>query len=126
MQVEKIQVDTPHIKPDGTWHVNTVDIKVPFSVKESWLISLPPGAMGGNHRHLRTEAFIGSGELEFIWLDERGIQHKEKFVENGISYMIVVRPDVPHAIRNTSDKTTALLYEMADTTEYKIEKVKVI
>jgi hypothetical protein len=75
---------------------------------------MPAGELGGNHMHVRKEAFIGIGEgLEIHWLGKDGATHKS--------------PMIPHAIKNTTD-SPAVILEYADLPQEQspVERVEVI
>lgn len=52
---------------------------------------IPGGEFGGNHKHPRTEAFVGIGsDLELIWQDDSGVKHTERMDdERGLQLFIL-------------------------------------
>jgi uncharacterized RmlC-like cupin family protein len=108
------------------WVLNTKNIPVDHSkVVDVQLVHLSPGSVGGNHRHQRTEWFVGIGELLFVWLDEAGNQYSEQMHPDGKIVLVTVPPFLPHAVVNLSKTTAGILYEMADGVMKDPEKVEV-
>lgn len=114
-------------KPDtDVWVLNTVDIPVDEKlINDVQLVHLAPGSVGGNHKHPRTEWFIGIGDLIFIWLDDQGNAHQEHMHPDGQIVLISVPPYLPHAVVNASEDTIGILYEMADGKMKDVEVIKV-
>ena len=109
------------------WKLNLDDIPVDKDeIKVSEIIHFPPGGLGGNHKHPRTEWFIGIGELVFYWIDEAG-NKQEKFMnlDDGL-LLIKIPPNVPHAVKNISEFKFGILLEYADAKQYDVEKVVVL
>lgn len=115
-------------KPDtDVWVLNGDDIPVPKEkVKDMQIVHLAPGSVGGNHKHTRTEWFIGIGELEFVWLDAQGEVNFEHMHPNGQILLIEVPPFLPHAVRNISEAERGILFEYADGKMENVELVKVV
>lgn len=119
----------PFYKKDNGMLVYRVDddsVPVPFPVRYKSMIYLPPNTIGGNHKHARQEAFIGSQYLDFAWIDEGGESHRESMVKDGIPILFVVSPHIPHAVINTSKTEQATLFEFADDPILKPELVIVV
>lgn len=121
------QLDYTYKKPDtDVWVLNTDDIPVgDESIQDVQLVHLAPGSVGGNHKHPRTEWFIGIGDLLFIWLDDEGNTHQEHMHPDGQIMLITVTPYLPHAVANVSPDKVGILYEMADGKMKDVEVVKV-
>lgn len=122
------QLNYTYKKPDtDVWVLNSDDIPVKKSLlKDQQIVHLAPGSVGGNHKHPRTEWFIGIGELEFVWLDENGNKHLQQMHPNGQILLIEIPPYLPHAVRNSSDDKIGVLFELADSKMVDVEKVEVV
>jgi len=114
--------------PDGRWNLDLATIVLPeyFKTKESMLIYLPPNSYGGNHKHPRREAFIGTADLDLLWKDEDGVIHREKMGREGTTLLFIVQPNTPHLVVNTSKTSSALLYELADDLQHDVELVDIL
>lgn len=114
-------------KPDtDVWVLSTDDIPVgKEKIKDEQIVHLAPLGVGGNHKHPRTEWFIGIGDLLFIWLDENGDKHQEYMHPAGQILLIEVPPFLPHAVANKSAGNVGILFEMADGKMVDVEKVEV-
>jgi hypothetical protein len=121
------QLNYTYKKPDTeVWVLNFDDIPVPTEkIKDRQIVHLAPQSVGGNHKHPRTEWFVGIGELEFVWLDENGHQQKTHMNPNGEILLIEVPPFLAHAVRNISATERAVLIEFADGKMVDVEKVEV-
>lgn len=109
------------------WVLNTDDIPLDKAkVKDEQIVYLAPNNAGGNHKHPRTEWFVGIGELIFIWLDDVGKKHEEHMNPEGRLLLFEVSPFLPHAVANRSDDTAGILFEMADGKLETEEAVKVV
>lgn len=108
------------------WVLNTKDIPVDQElIKDRQIVHLAPQSVGGNHKHPRTEWFIGIGDLIFVWLDENGEKHQEHMHPNGQIKLITAPPFLPHAVVNQSRDKTGVLFEMADGKMQDVEAVEV-
>jgi uncharacterized RmlC-like cupin family protein len=123
-----ITLDYTYKKPDvDVWILNTDDIPIDKSlIKDQQIVHLAPRAIGGNHKHPRTEWFIGIGDLVFVWLDEQGIKHEEYMHPNGEIKLITVPSLLPHAVVNKSKNQVGVLFEFADGKQENVEQVKVV
>ena len=111
----------------NSWVLDDNDIPIPKNfIKDKQIINLAPKYIGGNHKHSRTEWFIGTGDLSFVWLDEDGKKHKEKMNHDGDLFLIEVPPYLSHAVVNESDEKYAILFEYADGKLEDTESVKVL
>ena len=111
------------------WVFNTTSLPIPSrKIKDQQMIVLGPGAVGGNHKHPRTEWFIAmSPGLQLYWLDEQGnVQERELFSQKEELILVEMPPFVPHAVKNIGNTEKAILIEFADDKIKKNEHVKVI
>ena len=62
-QVEIFPVHHAYAKDNGlrVFNLEAFEALIPFDVQQRSLVSLPPGQIGGNHSHPRTEAFVAMG-----------------------------------------------------------------
>lgn len=114
-------------KPESeVWVLNTDDIPIDATlINDQQIVHLAPGSVGGNHKHPRTEWFIGVGDLDFVWLDEQGISHLQHMHPNGQIILIEVPPFLPHAVRNNSQSTPGILFEFANDKMRDVEQITV-
>lgn len=109
------------------WVLNKEDIPVTQSkIKDEQIVHLAPGSAGGNHKHPRTEWFIGIGELYFHWIDDEGNKKSEHMNPDGQNLLFEVPPFLPHAVENQSKEHFGILFEMADEKMENVEKVSVL
>lgn len=110
----------------GVWVLNTDDIPVDKGlIKDQQIVHLAPQGVAGNHKHPRTEWFIGIGDLTFVWFDEIGERHEEAMHPDGQIRLFTVPPFLAHAVVNNSNDKVGILFEMADTKMKGSEQVKV-
>ena len=129
MKPDKIAIEPTYKKENGVWALSLEAIPIPihFRPRKKSIICLPPESTAGNHKHQRTEIFVGIGEeLEIVWLDKDGEQKSDLMNPKGKLYVFKVPPYLPHAIRNNSTKHSAYLLEHASTTQREVEAIKVI
>lgn len=109
------------------WKLNLDDIPVDKDrIKVREIIHFPPGSVGGNHKHPRTEWFIGIGELVLYWQDEDGNKH-ENFLSNDEGLIMVqIPPFLPHAVKNVSEFKFGILLEYADAEQTDVQANPVI
>lgn len=121
------QLNYSYKKPDANvWVLNLDDIPIAKSkINDQQIVHLTPLSVGGNHKHPRTEWFIGIGELYFVWLDADGQLHEEPMHPDGQILLFEVPPFLPHAVANKSGDRVGMLFEMADGKMEKVEPVKV-
>jgi uncharacterized RmlC-like cupin family protein len=102
----------------GMWVVDMKDLPLP----DTFQTKLPPrviyieaGGWGGNHRHLRREAYVGLGAgLYVIWRDETGERHEAPMLpDDGSLRLFVVPSMMPHLVENRSSEP-GVLYELLD------------
>lgn len=123
-----ISLDYTYKKPDTeVWVLNTDDISVDKDlIKDQQIVHLAPQSVGGNHKHPRTEWFIGIGDLVFVWMDDSGAKHEWQMHPNGQIKLITVPPYLAHAVVNRSQDKVGILFEMADGKMKDVEPVKII
>ncbi len=91
------------------------------------LLAIPPGQMGGNHRHLHRELFISLDEfLELHWVDGYGSKHRHKMRDNNRVWLFEIPSNVPHAIINTSEYSSGTLLEFSDGPPLSVEHYPVL
>lgn len=125
---EIITLDYSYKKPGSdVWVLNVDDIPVDTSaIKDQQIVHFAPEAIGGNHKHPRTEWFVGIGDLVFIWLDENGVKKEEHMHPDGLIRLITVPPYLAHAVVNRSEDKVGILFELADGKQENVEKVRVV
>ncbi len=97
------------------WVLNIDDLPISKdSIKDQQIVHLAPQSVGGNHKHPRTEWFIGIGELYFIWFDEAGTRYEQHMHPQGKILLVEVPTLLPHAVVNKSATQVGVLFEMAD------------
>jgi uncharacterized cupin superfamily protein len=108
--------------------LETLSLPLPenFQIKERNVVYIPAGEFGGNHKHSRTEAFIGIGEQLFIvWLDDKGKKHEDKMMDGEQLFFFIVEPFTPHAVINKGSGF-AVLVELADRSNDDVERFEVL
>ncbi len=75
------------------------------------MVSIKPGAIRGNHYHAhKTEnIFIIGGVCRVVAVDNNTKMKEEKTIENNSNILLVIPPNVTHAIENTGNEVTNLL-----------------
>ena len=128
--MEQFPVEPKYRKDNGLvlQDIDREDLPLGFKPISRSLITISPKQAGGNHKHVRIEAFIGIGAgLEIIWVDEQGERHSELMNSDDKLRLFVVDSMVPHAIRNNGD-VPAVVLEYADLPQEKspVEFVEVV
>ena len=124
MNVKIITIEPKYKKENGVVVVDFDGINIPFKVKEKSLVYIPPAEKGGNHKHPRTEAFVGIGEgLKIIWKDENEKVIEKNMNSDGELLLFVIPANTPHVIINNSDKQFGILIEFADDVQHDVELV---
>lgn len=121
-----ITLNYTYKKPETeVWVLNIDDIPIDKNlIKDQQIVHLAPQTVGGNHKHPRTEWFIGIGDLIFVWLDENRVRHEEHMHPHGEIKLITVPPFVPHAVKNISHDKIGVIFELADAKAADSEKVQ--
>jgi hypothetical protein len=127
--VEHIRVEPRYRREDGLVAIGIDEFPLPdeFEVRDSALIHIPPGVVGGNHRHPRVELFLTTNvALQLHWVDlENDVTHVEAMTTSDEIWLWVVPSLVPHAIVNTGDEP-AMLYELANALQHDVEAYPVV
>src|SRR4051794_23793012 len=103
-----INVEPTFKLENGVWVLDIDGIVLPDNIRvvEKMIVSIPPQKFAGNHKHPRSEAFIGLGEeLEFAWLDAHAKIKKRSLMQGRKLFLTLTPPYLPHVIVNRSDKT---------------------
>jgi hypothetical protein len=126
--IEKYPLETTYQKDNGLWllNVDSPDIPGDFVIVERNIVCIPGGEFGGNHRHPRTEAFVGIGsDLELIWQDDDGLKHIERMYEESGLQLFVIHSLTPHVVVNRGD-SPAVLIEFANDRQHNVEAVDLL
>ncbi|NMC98927.1 MAG: hypothetical protein GYA62_04325 [Bacteroidales bacterium] len=125
---EFIKLNYTYKKPESeVWVLNTDDLPLEKElIKDTQIVHLAPKSIGGNHKHSRIEWFIGIGDMEFVWQNEKGETQKEHMNPNGQITLIKVPPFVAHTVVNKSEDKPGILFEMANAKMSDAEIVKII
>jgi len=126
--IKKIPIDPTYRKDNGLWNLETSTLPFPndFQIKERNVVYIPAGEFGGNHKHPRTEAFVGIGEeLFMVWQDEKGKKHEDKMMNGEQLYFFYIEPFTPHAVINKG-QSFAVLTEFADGPNTNVERFNVL
>lgn len=117
-------------KPDAElWVFNITSLPIPpRKIKDQQMIIFGPGAVGGNHKHPRTEWFMAmSAGVMLYWLDTDGkLQEREMSSKKDELMLVEVPPFVPHAVKNISSNEKIIVVEFADNKLNETEFVEVI
>jgi len=126
MNIQKFEIKPKYKKENGLYVIDIDSIKIPFKVRERSVIYIPPNQFGGNHKHLRQEAFIGIGEgLELIWI-QNNKRNKEKMNSKGEIFLFIVPSYLGHAVVNNSKNESGILIEYASDFQKDVESCKII
>lgn len=110
--ITRIPLQAKYKRDNGVF-VLDADVPLPdtFALKETSLVHVPAGAVAGNHRHPRQEAFICFQEgVELHWLDITGGKHKQTMhTANGEGSLFIIPSLVPHAVVNKSSGTATIV-----------------
>jgi oxalate decarboxylase/phosphoglucose isomerase-like protein (cupin superfamily) len=126
--IEKYPFEPTYTKDSGLWllNVDNPDIPGDFTVVERNIIRMPGGKFGGNHRHPRSEAFVGiAGDLHLVWQDKEGEKHTEKMDSESGLQLFVVHSLTPHAVLNRGT-TPAVLIEFANAPQHDVEAIDLL
>lgn len=129
---EKMKVDVIPIQQDNNGKflkldLNRLPLPPDFLNSRQMMIVIPPGEIGGNHKHPRREIFISlSDDLELHWIDEKGLTHRQKMKDKNQFYLFNIHPFVPHAVVNRSQSSDALLLELYDEEQFDVELFPVL
>lgn len=127
--IRRIELEPINRRPSGLWMIDLDALPLPdgFIIAEQNLIYLPPRAVGGNHRHPRTEIFIALGSgLVLVWDEAGEVQEQPMMPDADRPVMFIVEPNTPHAVVNRNKKVPASLYELADGPQRNVKPVTLI
>ncbi len=97
-----------------------------FSIKTQGVVVIPPGAIGGNHKHPRAEAFYSLGDLTFVYPGEAGEKREISMGPDKDEYkLFMIPPNLPHAVVNKTDKQVVMV-EFANEEQHDVEKVELV
>ncbi|HVI68881.1 MAG TPA: hypothetical protein VM581_00305 [Magnetospirillaceae bacterium] len=127
-EITRIPLQAKYKRDNGVF---VLDANMPlpdsFTLNERSLVHIPAGAIAGNHRHPRQEAFICFQEgVELHWIDSAGEKHSQAMhPTNGEGFLFVISPMVPHAIANKT-AGAAMVMEYADGPALAVEQIPVV
>ena len=109
IQIKEIE----YIQDDRGWLIRPItdnDIKS-GTVSDVHMVSIKPGGIRGNHYHVhKTEnILIIGGICRVIAVDNGTKKKEEKTIENTSNILLVIPPNVTHAIENIGNDVTYLL-----------------
>jgi len=126
MKIKQIPITPTYKRENGLWVLDIDKIKIPFDIKERSVVNIPPGQIGGNHKHPRQEAFIGVGEgLELVWKQSDKTE-SVKMNPGGELMLFLIPPYLEHAVVNNSETANGILIEFADLIQRDVQVCKVI
>ncbi len=129
MTVTQIPLSKVFKRTDGLLKFELKDLPLPpeFSNVCQVMISIPPGRIGGNHKHVRRELFVSlSDDVELHWVAADGSRRVERMKEGDNLYLFDVPSLVPHAILNRAKSKPAIILELSDNAPGEVEPVEVI
>jgi len=130
MLIKQIPVQVMYKKDNGmfVFNLNELPPVEGFTLTERVGIVIPPDIIGGNHRHLRQEAFIAMHPgLQIYWLELDGVRQTLPLMgKNQELFLTLVPSMVPHAVKNTSEKEHAALIEYSNMKSSKVERIMVL
>jgi len=79
-------------------------------ISDIHMVSMKPGAIRGNHYHVnKTEnIFIMGSTCRMLVVDNNTKEKEEKIIENNEKTLLVIPPDVTHAIENIGNEVSYL------------------
>jgi hypothetical protein len=126
--IKKFPIEPTYRKENGLWNLPIDSLPLPkeFVIYERNIVFIPLGEFGGNHKHPRSEAFVGIGEnLYIIWQNEEGKKQEDKMMDGKKLYLFVVEPFTPHVVVNHGNGF-AILVELADGPNVNVERAEVL
>ena len=115
------------IRENGLIKLDLNQLPIPKAFIYQFVISFPPGIIGGNHKHQHEEIFFSTDEnLEVHWINLNGEKEKAKFREGNSLFLFYIPTGVPHAVINTSSNSFAVLVEFANAERTGVERVVII
>jgi oxalate decarboxylase/phosphoglucose isomerase-like protein (cupin superfamily) len=126
--MKKIVFEPTYKKENGLEVISESSIPFPenFIIKTRSLIIFPPGAMGGNHKHPRKEAFYATGDLTMVWVDKKGKKITESMApRNGKYVLFLTEINRAHTVINRTDNEIVLV-EFANEEQHDVEPIVLI
>jgi len=115
-------------KKDGLVVIGGVSVPLPenFKSRIQSTIVFPVGAVGGNHKHPRIEAFYSTGDLTLIHLDGSGRKKQVSMAPEGDNYkLFIISSNLPHAVVNQTDNEIIMI-EFANEEQRGVETTELI
>lgn len=115
-EITRVPLPPKYKRDNGVTVLDTqVSLPAGFNLKETSLVAIPAGAIAGNHRHPRQEAFICFQQgVELHWIDALGGKHSQAMQPASGEHILFVVPSMlPHAVVNMSS-STATVFAYAD------------
>ena len=130
-KVKKMPIQPSARKDNGRWHLYIDDISMPSGfiplAEQNHIVSVPRGALAGNHKHVRQEILLGlHPDLMLIWQDENGKKHTEEMNPKGELTLIFVPSLIPHVVINKSQTSPAIFFEWTDSRSLDQEDVNLL
>lgn len=128
MDIEIIKLEPSFQRGGGRWGLIIDPATLPsrFTIKEHAIYRFPPGVIGGNHKHPRSEIMIGIGNITIHWIDSVGQHHEQIMDTEQELTAFYIPPFVPHAVINNSKTDPAVIYEYADDVQHDVTPEQVI
>lgn len=126
--MEILKFGPTYKKEDGLVVIDDVSVPLPenFKTRIQSTVVFPAGAMGGNHKHPRLEAFYSTSDLTLIYLDENGEKKEMSMApEEGEYKLFVIPPNLPHAVVNRTEKEVVMV-EFANEEQHDVEVFELI
>lgn len=109
IQIKEIEFD----QDDRGWSLKPItdnDMKNGI-ISDVHIVSMKPGAIRGNHYHVhKTEYILVIGSIcRVVAIDNNTKKKEEKTIENNSKILLVISPNVTHAIENIGNEVSYLL-----------------
>ncbi len=109
IQIKEIEFD----QDDRGWSLKPItdnDMKNGI-ISDVHIVSMKPGAIRGNHYHVhKTEYILVIGSTcRVVAIDNNTKKKEEKTIENNSKILLVISPNVTHAIENIGNEVSYLL-----------------
>jgi dTDP-4-dehydrorhamnose 3,5-epimerase-like enzyme len=109
IQIKEIEFN----QDDRGWSIKPIaDEEIRTSkISDVHMVSMRPGAIRGNHYHVyKTEhMLVIGGTCRFVSMDNNTKKREEKIIEQNKKILLVIPPNVTHAIENVSNEISYLL-----------------
>lgn len=126
--MEILKFKPTYEREDGLIVIDDLSVPLPenFKTRIQSTVVFPAGAMGGNHKHPRTEVFYSTSDLTLIFLDGNGEKKEMSMApEEGEYKLFVISPNLPHVVVNRTGKEV-IMVEFANEEQHDVEKVELI